>query len=478
MKKLSFFLVFLLCLPIFCVGCSDQKQKENFYKISAVYDDQTQTLTCEQEVGFQNQTDNVLTKLCFFLYANTFAEGREAVGKANFNKVYSHGESYGNITITGTQVDMAETTFVVNEGENILSVNLGRELFPDERAKVTIEYVVQLANINHRLGYGDETTNLANFFPILCVYENGFVQNEFSQYGDPFYSDVADFEVELSFPQGYIVASSGDVVMQNDTKLVAKAEKVRDFAMVLSKKFGVLTDQVDGIEVKYYFYDDERANEHLQTAKLAMQCFDEMFGSYPYKQVSVVKNNFCFGGMEYPNLVMISDQVADDSYDYVIVHELAHQWWYGVVGNNEFDEAWIDEGLTEYSTALFFEKYDKYGLDYETIVQNAHDTYVNFVKVYTDILGDVDQKMDRNLQEFDTEPEYVNCTYTKGVLMFDSLRSTLGDRKFFKCLKNYFQQFSFQNVGRQDVISCFSRNGGRNLQGFFNAWLDGKVIVK
>ena len=478
MKKLSFFLVFMLSLPLSLVGCEAQEKKLNSYKISAIYDDQMQTLTCEQEVDFCNQTENALQNLSFFLYANSFAEWKDAVSKSSFNKAYPNGESYGNITITNAKIDGCECAFSVNDKQTILSVNLLQELFPDESVKIQLEYVVQLANINHRLGYGDDTTNLANFFPILCVYENGFVENDFSQYGDPFYSDVANFEVEISFPEGYVVASSGDIVSQNDTKLVAKAEKVRDFALVISTKFSVLTDEANGICVKYFYYDDAKANEHLQTAKFAMQYFCDTFGKYPYSQISVVKNDFCFGGMEYPNLVMISDQVTDDSYDYVIVHELAHQWWYGLVGNNEFEEAWIDESLTEYSTALFFEEHNEYGFEYETIVQNAHDTYTNFVKIYTDILGQVNEKMDRKLNEFDTEPEYVNCVYTKGVLMYDSVRELIGKKKFEKCLKNYFEKFRFQNVKRQDLINSFSRSAGRNLQGVFNAWLDGKVIVK
>ena len=478
MKKLSLFLVVMLCLPLFLVGCDGQKETTNSYKIFATYDDQAQTLTCEQEVNFYNQTENALQELCFFLYANSFAEGQTPVSKANFNKAYPNGKSYGNITITGVEVDGNACDFAISENKNILSLDLGRELFPNESVLVCLKYVVWLANINHRLGYGNDTTNLANFFPILCVYENGFVKNDFSQCGDPFYSDIADFEVELTFPKDYVVASSGDCVMKNDTQLLVKAEKVRDFAIVLSKKFQVLTEEMEDIEVRYYFYDDGEAQFHLQTAKNAMKCFCEMFGTYPYKQVSVVQNDFCFGGMEYPNLVMISDQVQNKDIDYVIVHELAHQWWYGLVGNNEFAESWLDESLTEYSCALFFEKHAEYGLRYETIIQNAHDTYTNFVKVYTEILGDVDESMNRILSQFNTEPEYINCIYTKGVLLYDCLRQNVGDKKFFKCLKDYCSAFKFQNATTEKLVSSFAYSTGRNLISIFDAWLDGRVSIQ
>ena len=169
----------------------------------------------------------------------------------------------------------------------------------------------------------------------------------------------------------------------------------------------------------------------------AMNTFQNLFGEYPYEAVNVVQANFCFGGMEYPNLVLIADAVDDkETYKYVIVHELAHQWWYSLVGNNEFTEAWLDESLTEYSTFLFFEQNEKYGLEYEKMVEGALNSYQLFVNIYKDTLGEVDESMARALSEFATEPEYVNNVYTKGVLMFDSVRKTVGDRKFFNCLKH------------------------------------------
>ena len=131
--------------------------------------------------------------------------------------------------------------------------------------------------------------------------------------------------------------------------------------------------------------------------------------------------------------------------------------------------------LTEYSTALFFERHD-YGLNYDDIIAGADSTYRLFVDVYSNVLGDVDESMNRNLGEFETEPEYVNCVYTKGVLMYDSLRKTLGDSKFFKCLKDYFENFRYKNASGADLINSFSSSSHRNLEGYFSSWLNGEVI--
>ena len=111
--------------------------------------------------------------------------------------------------------------------------------------------------------------------------------------------------------------------------------------------------------------------------------------------------------------------------------------WCHQFGNNEYEEAWLDESLTEYSAALFFEAHEEYGLNYNDIISGAETTYRTFLDVYESVLGEVDESMNRNLSEFATEPEYVNNIYTKGVLLYDNLRETLGDSKFMKCLKKY-----------------------------------------
>ena len=306
------------------------------------------------------------------------------------------------------------------------------------------------------------------------------MENDFASNGDPFYSDIANYEVSLTFNEKYTLATSGEVTsekLENGKKEVKiKGEKLRDFCFVLSEKFEVVSNLVDGVKVNYYYYDDNNATENLEVACLALSTFSDLFGEYPYKVLNVVKTNFCFGGMEYPNLVYISDAVTDlETYEYVIVHEIAHQWWYSVVGNNEFSEAWLDESLTEYSALLFYEKTGRG--DYASMTSGALNSYRLFVEVYEGVRGDVDESMNRNLSSFSTEPEYVNCVYTKGVLLFDSLRAMLGDNKFFKCLENYFDDYAFKNSSSAKLIESFSKTARMDLEGYFNSWLDGTVVL-
>ena len=514
MKKISLFLVLVLtvfCVPAFFVGCSKSEER-NFYKISATFDDKNMSLKCSQHLEYVNSSNNTLSQVDFFLYANTFDEGQKSVPTSYTEKAYPHGESFGRITFDEVKVDGQAVEGNVSEGKNILSVPLLNGLFPQECVTIEMEYEVSLANIRHRLGFNDNTINFGNFFPIACVYEEsvGFVNNQFAVNGDPFYSDVSNFEVEITYPAKYTLACSGEMSVaekslnydekneddmngggeevrveeneanpQSEMKVATcKASNVRDFCFVLSDKFEVISKMAGDVQVNYYFYDDENAESHLDTSAKAVETFEKLFGKYPYQELSVVKAGFCFGGMEYPNLVLIADDLdSSETEDYVIVHEIAHQWWYGIVGNNEFESAWVDEGLTEFSTALFYEENESYGLKYDIIMQNATESYQTFVKAYSKIYGKVDESMNRNLLQFATEPEYVNCTYTKGMLLFDALRSTMSERKFFGCLKDYFKEFSLKNSSAEKLIECFCKSSKINLEGFFKSWIDGTVRV-
>lgn len=481
MKKISLVLCLIFCLPFLLFGCESASESKTSYSILASFDDEEKSLACNEKIIYNNSSDNALDKVCFFVYANAFAQEQKPVATSYENKAYPNGKDYGGLDLHSVFVNGQAGESSFSEKGNILTVTLYDTLFADESVEVELNFTVFLANIHHRLGYGENTINFGNFFPIACVYDEGFVKNEFSSNGDPFYSEVADFEVEISYPQKYDIATSGTCQTAGDgltktTTCVAK--NVRDFCFVLSEKFEKISCDVDGIEVIYFGYDDADAQHFLEISAKAVQTFSELFGKYPYKTLSVVKTNFCFGGMEYPNLVYISDDVESvEMFDYCIVHEIAHQWWYGIVGNNEFQDAWLDEGLTEFSTALFFEKNAQYGFDYDTIMQNARDSYVNFVNIYTKITGDCDQSMQRSLAEFSTEPEYVNCTYTKGMLLFASLRDCLGKRKFEKCLKQYFKQYEFKNSAPELLIESFSKTAKINLLSFFSSWLNGTVVI-
>ena len=404
MKKLFLCFILLLFITFFLTGCSSEGEI-NSYKIDIIFDAESKSLSAEEVVYYVNNSDNAFDNLYFHLYPNAFREGakNEIVPISQQSLAYPNGKSYGSIKINEVKVEDKQTNFLIEgEDENILNIPLANRLFPDEKVKIFIDFQVVLPNINHRFGYGNNTINLANFYPIACVYEEGvgFKKDLYTNVGDPFYSDVADYEVSISYDESFTLASSGEIqtFQQNEMKKsVCKGEHIRDFAMVLSADFKTVSTQANEVKINYFYTNDVLAEANLDLSKKALVFFSEKFGKYPYSQLSVVQNDFVYGGMEYPNLVMISNAIPCDRLSYVIVHEIAHQWWYGVVGNDEYDEAWVDEALTEFSTCLFFENNSEYGYDYDQIVTNAGSSFKTYYNIYKKVCGEVETSMNTRL---------------------------------------------------------------------------------
>ncbi len=478
--------VFGIAVGIFAVCANNLGQTEQFcyYNQTLVFNNQNKKIEGKETVGFYNYTDNVLTNVSLHLYPNAFRENAKAsvVSLANQVKAYPNGKSYGKIDIESVCVGGLSAEFSISgEDENILVVEFGKELYPDELLEFEIGFSTTLANINHRLGYGDNTINICNFYPVLCVYENGeFVTDLYNSNGDPFYSKIANYNVSITYPKEFVLACSGSQVVSDDGDFkTAKisANKVRDFAMVLSEKFTTLCDTYKDVSISYFYYGDKAPTSTMEIIKKVLS-MNEKYGKYPYETLSVCEANFVHGGMEYPNLVLVSDCLADqDTYNNVVVHELCHQWWYGIVGNNQYKYGFLDEGLTDFTTALFYDEYPEYGHSSSEIFNNATKMYVNFVKVYKDVVPNFSTNMIRSLNQFSTENEYVYLSYVKGMLLFANLKDLLGTSKMTKCLSYYFECNKFKEATPDDLVFAFNKASGKNLTSFFNSWFNGEEVI-
>lgn len=485
-KRLSLLLVLLavaLVLPMSACGKPDEARTR--YEIEAEFFADTMTLDGKMEVAYRNKEDVPLENLCFHLYGNAYRQDAkfQPVSASASADAYPNGKNvFGQTDVKSVTQDGEESAFEVGgEDRNILIVPLKKEIYPDETAELCIEFELKLSNIHHRLGYGDDTVNFGNWYPIACVYENGkFVTDPYYSNGDPFYSEVSDYEVTVTAPKDFVCAFGGDLVEKSGDSLVTykvKAERVRDFAMVFSTRFQILSDYVDGngTRVDYYYYDDVQAAENLALAIKAIKTFNKLFGKYPYDTYTVVKADFCHGGMEYPRLVYISDNVTGEDYQTTIVHETAHQWWYGLVGNNQVAEGYLDEGLAEYSTALFYENNPEYNLDRKYFVDSANSSYKLFERVIAEVTGKFDSSMNRSLGEYKSEYEYIVMTYRKGMILFDELRTAVGDDAFFKGIRKYFSRNEYKNATLADFIGAMSVNA--DVSGFINSFVSGKAIL-
>lgn len=490
MKKI--WIILITCFVAFSfTGCKKQDNISSLsanlsnYTLEIELDTYNKRAEVKQTLDYINSSADPLDELKFHLYPQFFKQEciDYVVSSTKLSDAFPNGMDYSTFEVTRVLINNQEST-VNYEGEysDILRVDLPHSLLPEQRVEIAIDFNFTIPNCEHRFGYGNNTINMANFYPIACVYENGeFNTSPYNSNGDPFYSDMANYCVNIGLDKQYIVASTGEKaaenVVENKKNLTFKADLARDFAFVASNKFEVISEQVDNTLVEYYYYNDENAQASLKSGVDSIKTFSKLFGAYPYKTLSIVKTDFIYGGMEYPNLIMISGDIENhDDYMNVIIHETAHQWWYGIVGNDEFKYPWLDEALTEYSTLLFYDHNEGYNFTHKEMVDINKSNYSLFVSVYEEVLGSLDTSM-RAVNEYSTDPEYTYCTYVKGVLMYESLYQLIGEKAFTKGLQTYFENNKFTNTNPEDLISAFEKATNKDMHNFFSSWIEGKVVI-
>ncbi len=484
MRKILGWLLILICtawIVTGCVACKKGINNYTRYEITAEYSPENRTLTGAVKVTFENNTDSELSVLKFQLYPNAYRKDAlyKPVSTAYQAAAYYAGESYGEMVVSS--VHGSKNWEVMGEDENILYVYLEAPLYPQDKVVLDIGFMTKLAAVNHRTGITKNTVNLGNFFPILCgMKDGGFVETVYYSDGDPFFSDCADYKLTMTTPKEYVVAFTGELTeertLESKKVYTMSATNVRDFALVLSERFRTVSAEINGTKLNYYYYEDENPMKTLEIMRECFGFYEKTFGKYPYAQYSVAQTGFCYGGMEYPCLAFVSDSITEENLARVIAHETAHQWWYAVVGSDQLEEAWQDEGLAEYSALAFFEEYEKYGFTRDGLVKEAMQEYRSYYDVYGSVLGRADTRMTKNLSEYLSDYEYRCLSYNKALVMLDTLRKSVGEERFFSALRKYYKTYSFKMATAGDLIGCFEKVG-LDVGGFFESFLEGKAIL-
>lgn len=479
-KKLIAVLFVAAALLTLCACSAPEKTRSTKYDITASLSEDN-VLTASVLCDYVNNTDVPLKEIWFHLYPNAYRDGAKysPIPKDRTTEAYPNGKSYSVLNVEKVNVNGKDTDVVISgEDENILAVSLGKTIDPGDSIKITVDYNVKLPNVRHRFGYTDKSVNLANFYPIACVYRDGaFVADPYYSTGDPFFSECADYNVKLTVPSKYECAFTGELTEKTkgeDTSVYnIKAADVRDFAAVLGE-YRKVSGLSGSTIVNYMYYTDTDPEKSLKTAIDSVRIFGELFGAYPYKEYTVVQTGFLQGGMEYPQLSMVSDNFVGDARNDVIIHETAHQWWYGVVGNNEVKNSWMDEALAEYSTMMFYEHAEGYNYTFDKKRADALGAYMLYCEAYKNN-GAGDTSMTRPVNEYADETEYSYMIYVKGALMFDDIRNTTGTNAFISGLKRYYSENKYKIAEPQHLIGAMEKASKRQLSPLFDSWLDGNV---
>lgn len=453
------------------------------YTIEAGYDDDAHVISGVMTFDFLNDTGRELSELRFHLHPNAYRKDANInlVSASKGARAYKNGYSYGGITIDYVKNGEDVPFSIGGVDSNVLIVPLSKGVKDGQKTQVEISFGTTLANIWHRLGYGDNTVNLTDWFPVLCVYDGQkgeFLQDPYCHYGDPFVMNVANYRISVTFPDEYVVAAGGDLVNSTTadgcTRYEFCALSVRDFAIIASKNFEVLSESTDGVTVNLYYFADKAPNDTLKLATAALKYFSDTFGGYPYATLSVVESDFCEGGMEYPRLVMVTSGLEEKSYKNAVVHEIAHQWWCCLVGNDQIRNAWMDEGLAEYSTNAFFGANPAFGIDAKGEMAAAKANLNGFLDITGNYFKDIDTSMCRALGEYRNETEYAYMCYVKSMIMFDDLKTLMGKTKFNRALKKYFETCRLTIATPEQLVKSFSDAYGSDLTKVITGYVEGK----
>ncbi len=436
-------------------------------KLDCNYSEDSHTLAVNQLTTYINHSTQTLFDVKFHLYANAYQKDAAypAVAPSEIERAYPNGFDAGYAKVTTPHI------LIGGEDNTVITVPLDHGLKTGESIDLNLQYTIKLANIKHRLGYTDNAINLGNFYAIPVVYDNGWQVYPYSYNGDPFYNEPYNFDVTMTAPEGYQIATSGTQVAPNHYQ----GYMLRDFAIVMSRDFKTLTREVGNTTVTYYYLNDDIPDISLYTACNALAYFSNNLIDYPYSTLAIVQTDFLQGGMEYGALVYIALDVTDQlQYQGVIVHEIAHQWWYGLVGNNQIRTPWIDEGLAEYCTAVFFETHPQYGKTLESIATQNRESIKMFENIMDEYGVYYTRQMYKNSTDYHMPTEYTINTYARGMLLFYAISEMVGYENLNQALAKFATENCYRFCTIYRLTHSLEDSLGYDLVKFINNYLAGR----
>ncbi len=432
------------------------------YHIDLAVDMETLTLTGSQRLFYTNNETVALRQIYFRLFPNTPEHG-------------------GRLSIARILVNGQEPQVSYELSDTALKVLLSEPLAPEAQLEILMDFKVLVPKGNQH-GYGafnyeNGVMALAGFYPLVPVYDDeGWNVELAPDYGDVVYSDTALYNLHLIVPRGMVVATSGSLVSETDNgdgtrTLHFVSGPMRDFNVVMSRDFVVKSTTVGQTTVNsYYLPMDEAAGEKvLQYASDALRTFNRRFGLYPFAEFDVVEAPITAAGIEYPGLIVIAQRFyqarqAGGFFEFATAHEVAHQWWYSLVGSDQVDKPWLDEALTNYSTLIYIE--DIHG---QKEAQSALAEY--FESPYRQIVEEGrDAAVAQPVAAFSAE-DYGPLVYGKGPLFFHALRQKVGDETYFAIMREYLRQHRYQIATPESFMRVAESVSGHDFDAIYKQWL-------
>lgn len=441
------------------------------YHIELTVDLDAATLTGHQHVVYTNTEDVSLGALYLRLFPSTPGYG-------------------GVMTATSVLLDGRQVAPTVELQGSALRLPLDPPLEPGAARAVTLDFTLLVPTDSNQdatssqkgyrqLGYYEGVLALANAYPLIPVYDNeGWNVELVPPYGDAVYSETAFYTVRLTAPVDLTLVASGSCTLSQPSPGGSRTwtcvtGPMRDFNAILGADYRMESRAVEGVTVNSIFYTghQQQGERALDYAAAALRLLSTRVGPYPFTELDVVETPTLAGGIEYPGLVVINTsyyEAPNERMEWVVVHEVAHQWWYSLVGNDQVDEPWLDEALTQYNTLLYYE--DRYGPEraselveyvfrrpYQELVDSGHDAPAGLpIAAYS--LDD-----------------YGPVVYDKGPLYFHELRQKVGDEAFWAILRMYFTRHRYGLATPEDWLAAVEAISGDAHRALYERWIAGTV---
>ena len=420
-----------------------------YYRIEANLDYVTHSLEATEWITYTNRSGEELENLVLAVEANRWP---------------------GAFTLKEATLEEPEQAIQTSLDSNRLDLALPAPLEPSESLHLKVAYTLDLPPIPppadttrpQPFGYTERQTNLVDWYPYIPPYRagQGWLIHTPGFFGEHQVYEASDYQVELDINSHGLelsLAASAPAEAAGE-HYSFHLEGARNFVLSASHAYQVESRQVNGVTILGYFfpYDAAAGKQALEETASALELYSELFGPYPYPSLTLVEADF-FDGMEYSGLYFLSrgffNTYNGSPAGYltaIAVHETAHQWWYGQVGNDQAMEPWLDEALCTYMEKIFYER------RYPDFV----DDWWSFRVDYYEPAG----FMNGTIYSYPGFVPYRNAVYLRGAQFLDALRAQIGDDAFFSFLKAYAMQFSGKLVSSQDFFGVLETHTNQDIQ--------------
>ncbi len=472
------------------------------YTIEVRLDTETRKLYGKQKITWTNKSGDFIPDLQFHLYLNAFRNDqttfmRESGGRHRSSTLEKRG-GWGWTKVTqislGKNINLLDSIRFIqpDDGnimdETVMQVMLPEAVKPYETIEIFIEFEARLPQVFARTGYYGDFYLAGQWFPKIGVYEAA--GDRYATVGQwnchqfhlnsEFYADFGVYDVKITLPDNYIVGATGIRVSENHNQDGTKTwhyycEDVHDFAWTADTDFIVVEDEWQHVKIKYLVQPMRgyAAQRHIDAAKVALEFLEDWFGPYPYPTLTIVDPQYKAlgaGGMEYPTFIttgmfwLIPEGLKLP--EEVTVHEFGHNYFYGLVANNEFEEAWLDEGITTYVEIKMMDEF--YGRDGGSILSlfgiDIWDSQLNWSTFRRNAKRDA---IFKNSWEYE-RGGYGTLSYNKPGLMMLTLENHLGREKMKEFTREYFKRYKFKHPTTRDFIETFNDVTGEDYNWFFD----------